>query len=695
MNKKIRICTLLSLASCSLAAGLIAIPFARNINVLRSKASDDDYSITINAEDLIAHLGTGTGEYTAKTDQLHNDVVFQFANASAEDGKFVLGSGGFLANKATSQIRSIQNIVINGGGQIYDYWFGWDQDDGVISYYDEDYYSWASGTDLDLSTFNPNYFKMAYRATPVAISQIVIEFKNECVVGQNPFLVVNGIKYQKANDHAIVVGFASSSFDNVVIEDTVAGLPVTEIGERAFYYNSTIKSINLGANVRKVGSYAFTCTTNLTSITGLNALTDIGDHAFYMCYVTGDVSFSSSLTTIGNGAFMDSKLSTVTFADTGNPYVDSAAFRSMDNLTSIHIGSEMTQFYDDLTYGDALETITVGAGNTKYSAVENVLFNDQNHAVIQIAANRAETSFTLPAGYNLSTYCAYGNNTLEELHLNASENRIPDYSFNYCTSLRTIDFGSNPNLEIYNSFHGCSALESLTITSNVKSIYQRAFQDCTSLKWVEFEEGCTHLNREVFLDCTSLSHVLLPTTLTHIGESGGWSSAPTDVFNGCTALTHVLTRLEMGVSYTGTIEDGWYGSRTLLHHSDSSDPSAWHVMNGAPTAYATRTLYIQSNATYSDAGAWYAVWAWNTKYDGYFFYDHNAPVNYLYCIELPANYRCVTILRMQSGVDASDYTTNFPEGKVWNQSPSFLMQGTQDEATITGWGLDVSWGTHA
>ena len=693
MKKKTKLVALFSTAAVAAAASVALLSAQQSLDKVRSDSGD--YTITIMPEDITTSDTSIDGQAVVKTDQLHNDVKINFEKVKLDSGNLVILEDGYLANAYDSQIRSIKTITVYGNDDIFNSSLGWEAEGSTINYVENGYY-WASGTDADVSSFIPNYLKLEYRAVEVTISKIVIEFDKECVVGENPTVNKDGLKYRKVNnDHAMLIGFSGSSFADVVVADTVEGLPVTEIADSAFYYNTTIESINFGANVRKVGDYAFTCTTNLTSITGLNALTHVGSHAFYMCYVTGDVAFTSALEEIGNGAFMDTYLTSVTFADVGDPYVDDAAFRSVDELVSIHIGSEMTQFYDDLSYNYKLETITVGAGNTKYSAVDNVLYNDAYHSVVCLAGNRAETSFTLPAGYTLTTYCAYGNKTLEELHMNATDSRIPDYSFNYCENLRTIDFGTNPNLTIEDAFSNCTSLEDLVISSNVKTISQHAFEGCTRLSSVEFEEGCTTLNRGAFKDCTRLSHVLLPTTLTSIGESGGWSSEPTDVFDGCTALTTVLTRLELGNSYSGTIEADWYGARTLLYHSDVADPDAWHEMNDAPTSYATQTIYVQSNATFSGDGAWYALWAWNTKFDGYFFYDHNAPVNYLYCIEIPANYRCVLILRMQSDVNAGDYTNNFPVGKVWNQSPSFLLEAGKDEATITGWGLEISWSTHA
>ena len=627
-------------------------------------------------------------------------IKFNYEYAPYSEGEgytYLTQNLGYFENDFSTPIRSIKSIKVKGSYSRVGIKWGWSNGVDAINW--RSYDDFFVDTPAEVFEFNnekPNYFRVyALSFNTPAIKEVQISFYDSVQESEDPYYEIDGLKYHKHAEYAECLGFAGSSVANVVVEDAVGGVPVTTISEDAFRNNTTIESINLGANVRIIKPNAFYETYNLTTVTGLNNVTKVGANAFNASKVEGDLAFSSNLEEIGTAAFMGAKLSSVTFSDEGNPTVYDAAFRNMANLVSIHIGSEMTNFRDDLTYDYKLESITVGEGNTTYSVLDNVLLDDHYHKVISFAGNRPETSFTVPSGYTLSTYCAYGNKTLEEIHLNDTDSRVPDYAFNFCEKLKTIDFGSYPGLTIQDSFKGCTALQSLVISSNVKAIWQRAFQGCTSLDWVEFEEGCTTLHREAFANCTKLNHVILPTTLTRIGEQGGWADAPTDVFNGCTALTTVLTRLELGNSYSGTILDGWYGSRTLLFQSDVSDPYAWHEVNGAPTAYATRTLYIQSSGTYDVDGAWMAVWAWNTKYDGYFFYDHSAPVDHLYSIELPLNYRCLTILRMQAGVDATDYTTNFPSGKVHNQSPSFLLKATEDEGTITGWGLDVSWGTHS
>ena len=628
MNKKTNLIVLLSATAMVAAAAFAFSSMQRSF--LKTRSDVSNYSITINPDDITTSTESTSGQVVVKTDQLKNNVKINFANVKRDGDNLVILEDGYIANAYDSQIRSIRCVNVSGSGEAYDYYLGWEAEGSTINYF-ENGYKWADDSDFDLSSFTPNYYKIAYRAVDVIISRIVIEFDNKCVVGQNPSIVKDGLKYRKVDDdHAILIGYAGAAFANVVVADTIDGLPVTEIADNAFYYNTTIESIDFGANVEKIGQYSFCYTTSLVSAGSFANITHVGYSAFQGAgSLTGAVNFTSKLVEVSPGAFMYTDITSLSFADTGNPYVADSAFRDDDQLVSVHIGSEMLDIYEDFLYDYKLETITVGAGNPKYSAVENVLFDNLNKTVRCIAANRAQTSFTVPEGYTLKEYCAYGNKTLESLTLGNATDRVPDYSFNYCEKLATINFGSYDGVVIQYAFSGCESLQSLTIPSNVNSVTQRAFDGCTNLKTVVFEEGCQKIEREAFKDCTSLNSVLLPTTLTHLGITGGWEGS-VDVFEGCTALSKICTRLASGTYSGGNIIEGWNGGRDLAYESveKNLDGHHWRMVDGAARVWGVVSVTFKVYRT--DIGMGYGIyflgtfneWAANEDSRGNYVSDH-------------------------------------------------------------------------
>ena len=445
-----------------------------------------------------------------------------------------------------------------------------------------------------------------HRSAELKISQIVFTYASDCTASSNPYVIEGGLKYRKHASYAQVVGFSGSSLASVTVADTVAGLPVTGIDHHAFYYDSTIESITLGANVTLINNNAFQYAWSLTTVNGLENVTTIYDYAFEGCSgLSLDLEFGADMSYIGTSSFARSGITSVTFDDDSNPYIGDGAFRSCDELVSVHFGAS-NEYYDDLLYCPKLETITVSAGNTHISAVDNVLFATSYGTtyVERIAPNRAQTSFTLPDNMYLTTYCAYGATTLETLVLNDQEYRIPDYAFNSCSSLNSITFGNHADFVINYSFTYCTALEELTIPSNVSTIYQCAFKGCENLKTVIFEEGCETLDNQVFQDCVKLEKVVLPSTLVNVGNGTSWTGRPEDVFDGCTSLRKVLTRLEDGEDYDGDFATGWLGGRSLIKHSDTiKDASHWRVdATYGPQAWKTTITFKTNYGTSTGEG---------------------------------------------------------------------------------------------
>ena len=80
---------------------------------------------------------------------------------------------------------------------------------------------------------------------------------------------------------------------------------VTRIGERAFYYCTSLTSVTIPNSVRSIGKWAFSHCTSLTSVTIPNSVTSIGDGAFASCTSLTSVTIPNSVTYFGEWAFDD------------------------------------------------------------------------------------------------------------------------------------------------------------------------------------------------------------------------------------------------------------------------------------------------------------------------------------------------------------------------------------------------------
>ena len=99
-------------------------------------------------------------------------------------------------------------------------------------------------------------------------------------------LVANteGVLYDldASGEFAVVIGYEGTA-KAVKIAEAYNGVPVTQICEKAFYYNDTITSVIIPDSVTTIGSSAFYYCTSLTSVVIGDSVTSIGSDAFESC----------------------------------------------------------------------------------------------------------------------------------------------------------------------------------------------------------------------------------------------------------------------------------------------------------------------------------------------------------------------------------------------------------------------------
>ena len=80
-------------------------------------------------------------------------------------------------------------------------------------------------------------------------------------------------------------------------------------------------------------------------------------------------------------------------------------------------------------------------------------------------------------------------------------------AFRNCTSLESVTFGENSQLESIGSeaFYGCTSLTSIIIPDNVTSIGSDAFRNCSSLTFIIIPNGVTGISYDTFDNCSSLT----------------------------------------------------------------------------------------------------------------------------------------------------------------------------------------------
>ena len=216
-----------------------------------------------------------------------------------------------------------------------------------------------------------------------------------------------GLEYELNADGVsyTCVGIGTCTESDIIIS-YYNDLPVTRIGDSAFYDCSSLTTVTIKNSITAIGDAAFSNCFRLTSITIPDGVTTIGDKAFYFCFGLTTITIPDSVITIGDEAFSNcSRLTTITIPD-GVTTIGDKVFYYCSSLTSITIPDGVTTIGDKaFYYCSSLTSITIPDGVT---TIGDKVFNYCSSL----------TSITIPDGVTT----------------------IGDFAFYYCSSLTNIKY---------------------------------------------------------------------------------------------------------------------------------------------------------------------------------------------------------------------------------------------------------------
>lgn len=245
-------------------------------------------------------------------------------------------------------------------------------------------------------------------------------------------VTVNGLNYTISNGQATLTG-ATKTPVNLVVPSTVNGVPVTKIGEDAFYENKVIETVSVPSSVKVMEAEAFRYCENLTKVTMAEGVQSIGPVQFYFCQKLKEINIPKSLTSIGSQCFTStpwiydqrekSKNGLVIFNNilidgveaTGNCKIPETVTQIVSNA---FINSEIYQVFipksvsyippGTFSYCKKLAGVTVANPNCVFACMEKNKGEDVYCCFFNIATSTGGFNFSGPMrGYLGSTAQAY------------------------------------------------------------------------------------------------------------------------------------------------------------------------------------------------------------------------------------------------------------------------------------------------
>ncbi len=334
----------------------------------------------------------------------------------------------------------------------------------------------------------------------------------------------------------------------VILPDSIDGLPVTAIDEKAFAEQDTLRALYIPDSVTVIGLGALKKCNALTALR--TPVIEVQDHPYFGALfgaTSHEINASEipdSLTTVilGEGithipayAFFDCNSITCVSLPRTLVTVEDFAFWGCSSLEYLNLSDTSLQSIGTRALTNCMALLRFDLPATVTSVGEGVLEGCGSLAAMTLPFVGSTATENTYLGYLFGaasyTFTAgFVPASLQEIILLEGCTSIPSNAFFEVSCLSRITIPDTVTSIGLRAFYGCKKLVSVTLPDSVTSIGDDAFHGCIRLQNVDFGNGLTDIGVQAFMDCLYLKSVSLPAGVTRI---------PNSCFAGCISLETV------------------------------------------------------------------------------------------------------------------------------------------------------------
>jgi hypothetical protein len=500
--------------------------------------------------------------------------------------------------------------------------------------------------------------------------------------------------YTTNNETITITGYTGSG-GSVAMPGRINFLPVTSIGEWAFY-DTSVTNVLIPDSVTNIADGAFFDCASLTNVTVGDKVMSLGDWTFAFCSNLTSVCFRGDAPSLGGASVFYGCGAT-------NYYLWAGA-----NWGST-LGGRPAVLWNPpvpFTYTTNNEAITIteytgSGGSVAIPGRINFLpVTSIGGTAFYKCANL--TSVTIPNSVtDIGQYAFEICTNLTNVSLGSGVTSIGTFAFLSCTSLTNLAvdpldlFYSSVNGVLFDksqasliqypsgvagpytipdsvtsigdyAFYSRENLTEVTIPNSVTTIGYAAFASCTGLTNVSIGDGVTNIGQGAFYLCTRLTSIMIPDSVTSIGSGA---------FEYCTSLTNIIipNRVTSIASYA-------FSNCTNL--TDVAIPSSVTSIGDCAFLFCTSltSITIPSTVTNIEDQAFWVCTCLRS-----IFFKGNAPgLGFS-----PFQYDNAATIYYLSGTAGWDRWASPPPAVLWNPTiqtadPNFGVQNNQLGFSITG-----------